>query len=61
MISHNIQAAFNQGNRLIMLHQGKIVVDISGEEKQKLTVMELVNLFQRKNGSETNDNSLIVG
>ena len=61
MITHNMQAAIDQGNRLIMLHQGRIVVDIKGEEKEKLSVMELVNLFQRKSGSEISDDSLMLG
>lgn len=61
MITHNMQHAIDQGNRLIMLHDGNIVVDISGEQKQNLTVMELVNLFQMKSGSELSDDSLILG
>ena len=36
MITHNMQHAIDQGNRLIMLHEGNIVVDVSGEEKTKL-------------------------
>lgn len=61
MITHNMQDAIDQGNRLIMLHEGKIVVDIRGEEKSKLTVMELVKLFQTKSGSEITDDSLMLG
>lgn len=61
MITHNMQHAIDQGNRLIMLHEGNIVVDVSGEEKQNLTVMELVNLFQTKSGSEVTDDSLMLG
>ena len=61
MITHNMQHAIDQGNRLIMLHDGKIVVDIIGEEKKNLTVMELVNLFQMKSGSDLVTDSLILG
>jgi len=61
MITHNMQHAIDQGNRLIMLHDGQIVVDVSGEEKQNLTVMELVSLFQTKSGSEVTDDSLMLG
>lgn len=61
MITHNMQHAIEQGNRLIMLHEGNIVVDVSGEQKQNLTVMELVNLFQTKSGAELLDDSLILG
>lgn len=61
MITHNMQQAIDEGNRLIMLHDGKVVVDIRGEEKSKLTVMELVSLFQEKSGDEINDDALILG
>jgi putative ABC transport system ATP-binding protein len=61
MITHNMQHAIEQGNRLIMLHEGNIVVDVRGEEKQNLTVMELVNLFQTKSGADLSDDSLILG
>lgn len=61
MITHNMQHAIDQGNRLIMLHEGNIVVDVRGEEKRNLTVMELVNLFQTKSGSEITDDSLMLG
>ena len=40
------------GNRLIMMHEGKAVVDVSGEEKEKLTIAELLGLFEKANGSE---------
>lgn len=61
MITHNMQHAIDQGNRLIMLHDGNIVVDVRGEEKEQLTVMELVNLFQTKSGAEVTDDSLMLG
>jgi len=61
MITHNMQHAIEQGNRLIMLHDGKIVVDVSGERKENLTVMELVNLFQTKSGANVTDDSLMLG
>ena len=61
MITHNMQHAIDQGNRLIMLHDGNIVVDIKEEEKRNLTVMELIDLFQMKSGSNLVDDSLILG
>ncbi|MBG9982423.1 ATP-binding cassette domain-containing protein [Aerococcaceae bacterium DSM 111020] len=60
MITHNMQDALELGNRLIMLHQGRIVVDVSGEEKEQLTVDKLVNLFKQVSGeSVTNDAMLL--
>jgi putative ABC transport system ATP-binding protein len=56
MITHNMRDAINYGNRLIMMYDGKIVVDVSGEEKKHLTVEQLLNLFSQASGSdEVND------
>ena len=52
MITHNMKDAIKHGNRLIMMHEGRVVVDVSGEEKQKLTVEDLLMLFSRASGSE---------
>ena len=52
MITHNMKDAIQHGNRLIMMHEGRIVVDVSGEEKKKLTKKELLNLFEAGSGSE---------
>jgi putative ABC transport system ATP-binding protein len=46
MISHNMSDAINYGDRLIMLNGGEIVMDVSGEEKTKLTPAELVMKFE---------------
>ncbi|MBR3869967.1 MAG: ATP-binding cassette domain-containing protein [Clostridia bacterium] len=52
MVTHNMNDAINYGNRLIMMNEGNIVVDISGEEKKKLTKAELLKLFEVGSGSE---------
>ena len=52
MITHNMHDAIAHGNRLIMMHEGRIVVDISGEEKQQLTISQLLGLFEKASGSE---------
>lgn len=51
MITHNMEDAVKYGNRLIMLHQGQIVNDISGEEKENLTVDDLLDMFQQDTGA----------
>lgn len=48
MITHNLQDAIRYGNRLIMLHDGKIILDIRGKEKEVLSVEHLMKLFQEK-------------
>ena len=52
MITHNMKDAITYGNRLIMLYDGNIVVDISGEEKKSLTVKDLLGLFEKASGGE---------
>ena len=51
MITHNMQDAIDNGNRLIMMNAGKIILDISGEEKKKLTVETLLQAFKETSGS----------
>ena len=52
MITHNMHDAITHGNRLIMMHEGRIIVDVSGEEKKKLTISQLLELFEKASGSE---------
>ena len=60
MITHNMKDAIAHGNRLIMMDAGRVVVDISGEEKKKLTVPDLLALFSRASGSEEADDKLLL-
>ena len=60
MITHNMHDAITYGNRLIMMHEGRIVVDISGEEKKKLTINQLLGLFERASGSEFTDDKVML-
>lgn len=60
MITHNMKDAIRLGNRLIMMYNGKIVYDISGEEKKNLKVSDLLDLFaQVSNGEFANDRILL--
>ena len=54
MITHNMKDAIAHGNRLIMMDAGHVVLDISGEEKKKLTVSDLLTLFSKASGTEAN-------
>jgi putative ABC transport system ATP-binding protein len=55
-----MEDAIKYGTRLIMLHQGKIVVDISEEEKRHLTVPQLMEMFQKNSGTELKDDQLLL-
>lgn len=61
MITHNMRDAIKYGNRLIMMHDGHIILDIKGEEKKKLTVENLLERFGKVSGEEfANDRALLA-
>ena len=60
MITHNMKDAIVHGNRLIMMYEGRIVIDVSGEEKKKLTVPQLLELFNRVSNSDEADDKLLL-
>ena len=61
MITHNMKDAIAHGNRLIMLNAGKIILDISGEEKKNLTVSDLLKKFELVSGEEFAGDRAILG
>ena len=60
MITHNMKDAIAHGNRLIMMKDGKIILDISGEEKKKLTVENLLEKFNVASGGEDFANDRMI-
>ncbi|HHW03084.1 MAG TPA: ABC transporter ATP-binding protein [Thermoanaerobacterales bacterium] len=52
MVTHNLEHAIKMGNRLIMMHKGKIVMDIKGEEKATMTIPRLLNKFEQLQGEK---------
>ena len=61
MITHNMRDAITYGDRLIMMYDGRIAVDIRGQEKKNLTVEQLLNLFNQASGSDEADDKLLLG
>ena len=61
MITHNMNDAIKYGNRLIMMSKGKIAVNISGEEKQKLTISQLLDMFSSASDNDVIADSAIIG
>ena len=60
MVTHNMRDAIAHGNRLIMMHEGKVILNIAGEEKKKLTVQDLLAQFEKVSGEEfANDKALL--
>ena len=60
MVTHNMKDAIVTGNRLIMMHEGRIIFEVSGEEKKKLTVEDLLQKFQEASGEEFADDKSLL-
>lgn len=60
MITHNMRDAITYGNRLIMMYDGHVVVDVSGEEKKNLTVEQLLGLFSQASGSDEVNDKMVL-
>ncbi|MBC5737252.1 ABC transporter ATP-binding protein [Lawsonibacter faecis] len=60
MITHNMRDAIAHGNRLIMMYDGRIAIDVAGEEKQRLTVEGLLEMFSKVSGSDEADDKLLL-
>ncbi|MDO4427881.1 MAG: ABC transporter ATP-binding protein [Moraxella sp.] len=61
MVTHSMQQALTHGTRTVMLHQGQVVLDVSGDERKGMTVQDLLLMFERTRGEKVEDDSLILG
>ena len=61
MVTHNMRDAIAYGNRLIMMHEGRVILDIKGEEKKHLTVEMLMEQFARASGGEFSNDRALLG
>ncbi len=61
MVTHNMKDAINHGDRLLMLNDGKVILDIKGKEKKGLTVEKLLSLFEKASGEEFANDAAILG
>ncbi len=61
MITHNMRDAIAHGNRLIMMYEGRIAIDVSGEEKKRLTVEDLLQMFEKASGQELASDRMLLG
>ena len=60
MITHNMRDAISHGNRLIMLHEGRVIIDVAGEEKSRLTVEDLLEMFNKASGDHFSSDRAIL-
>jgi putative ABC transport system ATP-binding protein len=60
MVTHNMEMALRHGNRLIMMHKGRIVVDMNQEQRADLSIQDLVVAFERASGEEFVDDNVLL-
>ena len=61
MVTHNMRDAIRMGNRLIMMYEGRIIVDVAGEEKMGLHVKDLLEMFEKASGGEFANDRMLLG
>ena len=61
MVTHSMKQALEVGSRTVMLHQGQVVFDIAGKDREGLEVKDLLGLFEKQRGLEVDDDSLLLG
>ena len=61
MVTHNMKDAIRMGNRLIMMHEGRVIYDVEGEEKKNLHVSDLMEKFEQASGGEFANDRMILG
>ena len=61
MVTHSMRQALDVGDRTVMLHQGRVVLDVSGKEREGLDVPDLLRMFEQVRGETLADDSLLLG
>lgn len=61
MITHNMKASLEYGTRTIMMHEGRVMMDLQGEERQKMTVDLLIEQFEKRSGAELDNDRMLLG
>ncbi len=60
MVTHSMRQALDHGDRTVMLHEGRIILDVSGEQRADLDVEDLIHMFRKVRGQEIDDDSLLI-
>ena len=61
MITHNMQSALDLGNRTLMMNQGQVIYDVTGEERAKLTIHDLTDKFRQASGKALDNDRMLLG
>ena len=60
MVTHSMKQALEHGDRTVMLHQGKVVLDVSGEKRAQMSVSDLLEMFEKVRGEVVEDDALLL-
>lgn len=60
MVTHSMRQALDVGERTVMLHQGKVVLDVSGEQRKGMQIPDLLDMFEQVRGEKISDDSLLL-
>ena len=61
MVTHSMRQALDVGQRTVMLHQGQVVLDVSGEQRARMDVPDLLDMFEKVRGEKLSDDALLLG
>ena len=61
MVTHSMRQALDHGHRTVMLHQGRVVLDVAGEERSRMQVTDLLAMFEKTRGEAIDDDALLLG
>ena len=61
MVTHSMRQALDHGSRTIMLHQGEVILDVSGNKRKNMDVTDLLAMFEKTRGEQVSDDSLLLG
>lgn len=61
MVTHSMRQALDHGTRTVMLHQGRVVLDVSGEQRANMDVEDLLHMFEKTRGEVLDDDGLLLG
>jgi putative ABC transport system ATP-binding protein len=61
MVTHSMRQALDHGHRTVMLHQGRVVLDVSGDERKQMQVSDLLAMFEKTRGEQIDDDALLLG
>lgn len=60
MITHNLHHALSVGNRTIMMHEGRVILDIKGQERSNMTIEHLLQMFEKASGTHINNDRMLL-